>query len=357
MQNRGKVRYVFTSSYTRRGFHTFIPQLLSGLRRLFVLKGAPGSGQAAFMRQLGEAMLKRGFRAEFWISAFDPLNPEGILIPEIETALVCENSLEPAAYDQIPDVKIIDLALYEKQSLAAAKTAAIDHLCEQIANCNERAAQLIEAAGKSADAIQKITAAHINQKKITELGSDLAERIFDPSGVEKYYFASAITAEGVINYIDKLSQSCRKRYIFTGPAGSGKSAVIKAIAIQAREKDLAVEYYYSGFDAESLAAIIIPNFQVALVDAGYLAINVQPGDEIIDSTQYLDHYDPQQFGSEIMPAQRRNEALLQEAQRQLEKAQLKLTELKRIYAAATDNIKLNRLREEIIAEIANFQPQ
>ncbi len=133
--------------------------------------------------------------------------------------------------------------------------------------------------------------------------------------------------------------------------------MIAAIADKARQKDLMVEYYYCGFDADSLTAIIIPNFQVALVDAGFLAVNLQPGDEIIDSEQYLDHYDLQQCRPQMAKSQRQNEALLQEAQQQLEKAQQKLAELKRIYETAADHKKRDQLREEIIDEITGFRPK
>lgn len=357
MQNREKVRYVFTSSNTRRGFHTFIPQLLCGLHRLYVLEGPLGSGQGVFIRQLGEDVLERGLCAEFWISASDPLNPEGILIPEMETAVVCSQLIESVAYKEIPLVRFLDIASFMDQSMLTRKTGVIEDLYEQIARCSQTASQHLLDAGRYSDAIKKITAAHINQMKMLEVADDLTTRIFDSPGKEKHYFASAVTAEGMINYIDTLSQACRKRYLFTGPAGSGKSAMIAAIADKARQKDLVVEYYYCGFDADSLTAIIIPNFQVALVDAGFLAVNLQPGDEIIDSQQYLDHYDLQQCGPQMAKWQRQNEKLLQEAQQQLEKAQQKLAELKRIYETAADYKKGAQLREEIIGEITGSLPR
>ena len=104
----------------------------------------------------------------------------------------------------------------------------------------------------------------------------------------------------LIKYIDTLSHACRNCYFCTGPAGSGKSAMLETIAAEARKLSLVVEYYYSGFDAHRLKALIIPNFQIALVDAGTLAVNLRPGDEIIDSTQYLDDYDLQRYEAEII---------------------------------------------------------
>ena len=72
---RGKVRYVLTSSNTSQGFHTFLPELLQGVLKIFVLKGAPGSGKSTFMRLLGESFSEQGYEVELWVSAADPVSP------------------------------------------------------------------------------------------------------------------------------------------------------------------------------------------------------------------------------------------------------------------------------------------
>jgi len=73
---RGKVRYVLTSSHTSQGFHTFIPELLREIPKIYILKGAPGSGKSTFIRLLGESLSEQGYEVEFWISAADPVSPE-----------------------------------------------------------------------------------------------------------------------------------------------------------------------------------------------------------------------------------------------------------------------------------------
>ena len=351
MQNREKFRYVFTSSNTRQGFYTFVPQLLAGLRCLFILESPPGSVQAIFIRQLGEEILKRGLCVEFWISAYDPLNPEGIFIPEMETAIVSSCLLGPVAHDHIPRVRRIDLTAGENPELLAAKKNIIADLHQQISRCNKKASRCLQGAGKHNDSIKNKAAAHINREKSRVLTNDIIEEIFNSPGKEKHYFASAMTAEGMINYIDTLSHACGKRYLFTGPPGSGKSAILETIAAEVRKRGLTAEYYYSGFDTRSLNAVIIPNFQIALVDAGSLAVNLQAGDEIIDSTQYLDDYDPRRYETEITRARRQCEALLQDARQILEEAQLKLSRIKRIYEAAMDPGKMEELKQGILAEI------
>ncbi len=351
MKNREKFRYVFTSSNTRQGFHSFVPELISGLKKVYVLQGAVGSGKAAFMRLLAEAMAKQGFRVEVWVSSFDLLNPEGVFFPEMEAAVVNGGLLDNIDLKNSAAVQIINLDIFRDQSALALKRLTIEQLYEQLAANRERAIELIQSAGTAADDIKKVAARHINREKVAVLTDNLAERIINQQPEEKHYFASAVTAEGMINYIDTISHACSKRYIFTGPAGSGKAAIISEIAGRAKEKGFSVEYYHSGFDIDILSAIIIRNLQVALIDAGYLAVNLQPGDEIIAAEQYLDSYDHKLSERQTMPSKRQYEVFMQEAQQQLENAQLSIGELKRIYAAAIDLAQLDRCREEIIADI------
>ena len=85
---RGKVRYVLTSSNTSHGFRTFLPELLQGVAKVFVLKGAPGTGKSTFIRLLGESFSDQGYEVEFWVSADDPVSPEGVFIPQLKAAVV-----------------------------------------------------------------------------------------------------------------------------------------------------------------------------------------------------------------------------------------------------------------------------
>jgi hypothetical protein len=138
----GKGSLCFYQQQYPPGFSHFIPQLLCGLHRLYVLEGPLGSGQGVFIRQLGEDVLERGLCAEFWISASDPLNPEGILIPEMETAVVCSQLIESVAYKEIPLVRFLDIASFMDQSMLTRKTGVIEDLYEQIARCSQTASHI-----------------------------------------------------------------------------------------------------------------------------------------------------------------------------------------------------------------------
>jgi len=91
MNSRGKIRYIFTSSNSGHGFCSFVPELVRNLKMTYFLKGAAGSGKSTFIRMLGESVARQGYEIEFWLSAADALNPEGVYIPRLEVAVVCGN--------------------------------------------------------------------------------------------------------------------------------------------------------------------------------------------------------------------------------------------------------------------------
>ena len=60
MSIRGNTRYCFVSSFTSLGFRTFIPDLVDGIKKVFILKGAPGTGKSTLSVWLARLSPNRG---------------------------------------------------------------------------------------------------------------------------------------------------------------------------------------------------------------------------------------------------------------------------------------------------------
>lgn len=349
---RGKVHYVFTSSHTGQGFHTYLPELLQDAEKVFVLKGAPGSGKSTFIRQLGESFSEQGYEVEFWISAIDPVSPEGVLIPQLKAAVV-NGSLPYPIDPRYPGVtgELIYLGDYLDKEVIQTRSQVIIELCDGQENHQQQAAKILRNAREIKDGIKKQTANYLDLGKLHQLVEQLAVEILENGPGEKHYFASAITAEGMINYMDEISSSCQKRYVFRGPGGSGKSTVLSELAARARAKGFSLEYYHCGLEPESIQMIIIRNLQIALVDAGLLELAVKPWDQVVDMTECLEGYDEAKIMAESSESRRIFETLMLEAQMELEKAHRCVKDIKKIYALAMDFEALDRKRLEVRHEI------
>ena len=78
----------FVCANTACGFVNYFDSNLEHLQQLFVLKGASGCGKSTMMRQLGRLCQKWGYRTEYIHCSSDPQSLDGVIMPELQTAIV-----------------------------------------------------------------------------------------------------------------------------------------------------------------------------------------------------------------------------------------------------------------------------
>ncbi|MDD3022845.1 MAG: hypothetical protein PHE26_02965 [Syntrophomonadaceae bacterium] len=355
MGSKGKIRYVFTSSNTSQGFHTFIPDLLLDIKKIYILKGAAGTGKSTFIRLLGESLSQQGYEVEFWISALDPVNPDGLYIPQLDAAVV-NGSLPKAVDPRYPGGpgEIINLGIYLDKTAIESQHDQIMELALRVEKQNNKAYNILKDAAELKEDIQKANTGNLNKEKIQQLTERVGEEILGPRQREKHYFASAVTADGMIDYIDELSVTCLKRYVFKGPPGSGIATVINELACKAGAKGHFLEFYHCGLDSENIAMLIIGDLQIALIDAGGLEISSKPWDMIIDMSTCLDDYVPDLKYVNNSEVFRNYESQVLQAQKLLECTQQALQELKKIHARSMNFALVDQKREEIRMELCKL---
>ncbi len=347
MGGKGKIRYVFTSSHTGKGFYTFIPGLLEGVKKVYVLKGAPGTGKSTFIRCLGDSLSEQGYEVEFWMSAEDPMNPEGVYIIQMETAIV--NGNLPIAIDpKYPGItgSIINLSEYLDELSINKYGPEIMELVDQVAEQAIQAASILEQASIIKEEILPVSYEGLNENKLHNLISRLENEILKEQPGEKHYFATSITPEGVINYVDEISTRCKIRYLLKG--GSGAEKVIEEISFKAREAGYFVEYYHCGLNPLRIIMVIITHLQLGIIEANDMEISARPGDRLIDLADCLDEsYQPLKEQDHTR-FRRQYECLVLKAQAELETAHRATKSLKRLYSAAMDFDTVAEKRQEIL---------
>lgn len=352
LKHQGTLRYVLTSSYTHRGFHTFIPGLLQGLKRVYILKGAPGSGKSSFIRFIGEHMSEQGYEVEFWISAVDAVSPDGVYIPQLNAAVI-NGSLSLPIDPRYPGVRdvLINLEEFWDEQKIDGQQAEIIELVDQMESCLQQVtAQLQEAAAIYEEA-KDIYASCVDEAQLQELIGELADQILKNGALERHYFARAFTADGLVNYMNEVSAECKRRYIFKGPVGSGKTYIIEALVQQARRKGYRLEYYHCGLQPDKVDMVIISDLQVALIKAGEMDFLLRPWDVVIDVGDYLTAGDTEEFRARYSEEIRRYEAYLWNAQQEMEKFNDASRRMKKIFTSATDFARLEGRIQEVLLEM------
>jgi ABC-type cobalamin/Fe3+-siderophores transport system ATPase subunit len=343
---------VFASSHTSQGFYTFIPELVNGMGKVYILKGAPGSGKSTFIRLLGEVVSQQGYDVEFWVSALDPVIPDGVFIPQLDAAVI-NGSLPQPIDPKYPGIReiIINLGEYWDRSIVEKQSQEIIQQIDKTEKYQSEAVKILKEASRAKEDIRQVNAAHLNMGKLEQLIKNLSADIMDNRPGEKHYFAGIITGDGLVDYINELSAGCKKRYIFKGPSGSGKSTVIHELAREAKQRGYFLEYYHCGLEVEYLVMVVIRNLQLALIEANYVEVASKQGDVTIEMTQYLDGYDIDRVEIQNNEANRRLEDLFLKAQQEFGNACQSTREVERIYSSAMDFEQLDLKRQEIVREI------
>ena len=80
------------------------------------------------------------------------------------------------------------------------------------------------------------------------------------------YFAASNTAKGFTHDFEEIFRPCKRIYILKGGPGTGKSSLIRAVASEATNRDIPVEYFYCSSDTSSLDGVIIGDNEIAVID-------------------------------------------------------------------------------------------
>ena len=145
----------FLGAITADGFYSVYDDLAKDERieQIYYIKGGPGSGKSTLMRRVAEAAESKGYQVEYILCSGDPDSLDGVVIPEVQTALV--DATSPHVQEPpLPGVsgRYLDLSQFYKKGARYDK-AAISALFQDYRAQYARAYRLFGAA-KAVDPLE-----------------------------------------------------------------------------------------------------------------------------------------------------------------------------------------------------------
>ncbi len=259
-------RHFFLTTNGCKGRAGFLENEISKYRDVVRLQGYPRKTAAALIRECYAAAKQGHLKLDMIHNSLDN-SLEGIFFPELGTGVVNQPLYEPR----------FDLAsLFENQNLSLCK----NHL--------DKATEYFVAAKKIHDDWEKIYIDSTDYNALNRLCEDTATSLIDGhktghrATIYDRFFGAA-TINGSMDYIDVLTEGC-KRYFIKGRPGTGKSTFLKKLAQNALDNGMTVERYHCAFDPNSLDMIIIRELNLCFFDATapHEYFPSRENDEVID---------------------------------------------------------------------------
>lgn len=351
MVGSNRIRYLYASSNTAQGYYSFLPDMLAGLKKVYALTGSDVLERSGFIRGVGESLRDSGYEVEFWLSPLSIDVYEGTFFPQLEIALVDGSLIQPAhSRTWYANIETINFDRFLQSGSVLPYKQDLEHLVHEIEVQNEALRQALQAAGQCQKAMAGYgTSDHkLNREKVDGIVQSIIRSGLPCSGQEKHYFANAIILDGIFDHIDIASSGSRSRYILDGPPDSGQREVMAGLAAYTRDRGYDIEYYHDGLQTEKVIMIILPAFQMAVIDGSSCKIISRPGDIVVSMSGR--NTAVQTWEWEI---NRVLEGYLHDAQSELGKKYACLKEMEKLYFYVLDFETLNQYQQTLSQEIKN----
>ena len=297
--SRGRIRKMFPGSNSAYGFYSFYDQIIEDdATRIFVIKGGPGVGKSTFMSSIARELTARGCDAELHCCSADSKSLDGIVFPRLRIACIDGTAphkvdpKNPGAVDEI-----INLGEFWDEAKVIARRESILSSNRETARLYRRAFRYLAAAKLFLDEVEDyyrenrcLDVAGLDRLALRIIGEIFEEKVNRNSTGrrERHLFATAITPDGPVSYLDTIVDRDFQRYIISGDDGTGKNELIARVKDAAVMRSFFVEVYHCALDPQKIDHLIIPQLKTAVLNSVTPHILAPTGgDRLIETATYV----------------------------------------------------------------------
>ncbi|MFS0783930.1 PRK06851 family protein [Bacillus sp. 1P06AnD] len=352
-----QIRHYFAGGNTAYGFHSLYDSNLAGLKKVFILKGGPGTGKSTMMKEIANIFEEQGYSLQILHCSSDNNSIDGVIINELRVGIVdgtAPHVIEPKLPGAVEQYVNVGEA-WDSQALSEKKDQ-IEQLMEDISNSYEAAYSSFAAALKIHDEWEAIFIDKMDFDKANALTEELVDQLYGQQRKEKisdvrHRFLGAATPDGAVDFVPNLTGDVERRYFIKGRPGSGKSTMLKAIASEAELRGYDVEIYHCGFDPNSLDMVIVRELGFAIFDstAPHEYFPSRAGDEVIDVYERcIEAGTDEDYKTDIEHVSKRYRAKMDEATAFLASAKKRHDQLEQLYIECMDFTKVTELKDGMV---------
>ncbi|MEG0306678.1 MAG: PRK06851 family protein [Clostridium sp.] len=264
--------HYFLGGNTGKGFYSHFNYIISqqDARRIICLKGGPGTGKSCIMKKVGKYYLDKGYDVEFHHCSSDVNSLDGILIKELNVAMVdgtAPHMIDPVNPGAVDDIVNMGICLKEENfKTVKSQVLAVNN---DIGDSFRRAYRFLAAAKSIYDDWYTFNNNALNLTELNTLKETLKNEIlpdtFKGLGEQRHLFATAFTPTGIVTYINNIIKDIPNIYVLNGEPGTGKTRLLQYLADESIRRGINVEILHTPLTPEKIEHLIIPDLNIAIV--------------------------------------------------------------------------------------------
>jgi len=363
MLERGYIKRVFPGNNTPNGFFSYYDYILpKDATRIFVIKGGPGVGKSTFMESIAADMVELGYDVEIHHCSSDNESVDGVVFPAIGVGIV--DGTWPHVVDpKIPGAVDEIIWLGEFWDEYAVRSAKQGILAAQkgVESVFRRAYRFLRAAQTVYEDWEDANTESLDVGQTNILADGILSSNFGhipvarTPGSERKLFASAITPDGMVNYLNTIVAPCRKRYVIQGDPGTGKSFLLEKVKRIAIERGFFTETYYCPLHPQKVEHVVIKDLGLALTKSIMPHEYIPgPNDIIVDMNECRDQDVLKAHQPQIDRAHDEFDRLFNLAIFYIGQAKQYHDAMERFYAPNMDFAGIDKLREKTLRRILRY---
>ena len=370
-------RHYFPGNNTPLGFFSYYKHILGQreANKIVCIKGGPGTGKSTFMNRIAEYFASMDEDIDYLHCSADENSLDGIVLKDRRIAVIDGTSphitdpVTPGAVD-----KIVNLGeFWDEEAIAVNKSEIID-LNEETSRWYRIAYNYLSAAKSVYRSLEEIYNDDSEDSEIYKVVADIVGSEYGDldislkPGKRKKFFASAITGDGVVNYITSLLGDMKRVYMIDSPVGYSNSSFMEIVTEGAIYRGLDVEVYYCPMcPEEKIEHIVIPELKTAFVTMNrYHDIQpweIPPPDEsgqeiiLIDMEDYMNILNIGKNSELIQSLNEEYDILLNKSVKHLSLARDAHLMVEKMYIPNMNFTQLSDMRDKLQTELAAIKAE
>lgn len=283
MPNKQLSGAFYIGANTCDGFVNYTSELISGLKRLYIIKGGPGTGKSTLMKRFADAAEKAGYTVDRYYCSSDSDSLDGVAVQEIGVGII-DGTSPHAAEPRYPGAvdSIIDLG-------ENWNTEYLEYQADRIKTHTERKSLLYETVYKYLSVARvlryerdKLLSECIYNEKCDAAAKRLIEKLGKGEGYS--YHSRQVTSLGMkgVRYLDTYERYSEIKYYISDSRGL-TGTFMRSLVKSASENRLSVWLSYDPLG--EINAVMFPEKSTAVI--GYKTEGAEG--KIINTERFIDH--------------------------------------------------------------------